>query len=98
MTKQNYTGVLRTNVTITSYRNIYTYSRPILWVTYGIALGVSVMSVIAGVLVFLASQGTYSSKFSTILRVSQAATISTKFSMEDSADLILFQIILQTHD
>ncbi|CAG8043167.1 unnamed protein product [Penicillium salamii] len=77
------TTVPNTNVTISTYRNIYNYSRLTLWVTYGIALGVTLLSVIAGVLVWLSSQGSYSSKFSTILRISQGATISVKLEKED---------------
>ncbi|KAJ5858558.1 hypothetical protein N7534_003835 [Penicillium rubens] len=52
MFQPNYTveAVPDTNVTINSYRNIYIYTRSVLWAAYGTALGVTALCVTAGVL------------------------------------------------
>lgn len=70
-------------VTLTTYRNIYTYSQSILWTAYGIALGVSILGVILGVIIYFVNHGSYSSKFSTILRTTRTADITTEFNAED---------------
>ncbi|KAF7169502.1 hypothetical protein CNMCM5623_002187 [Aspergillus felis] len=72
-----------TNITVTSYHNIYIYTRSILWTAYGIALGVTLLSVVAGTVVYLSNHGSYSSKFSTIFRVTQGATVSVELNTED---------------
>jgi hypothetical protein len=83
--RPNYTAtpLPETNVTLTSYHNIYVYTRSILWTAYGVAIGVTFLGVLAGSLVYLLNHGSYSSKFSTILRVTRGATVSADLSMED---------------
>lgn len=83
--RPNYTveAVPNTNVTINSYRNIYVYTRSILWAAYGTALGVTVLCVIAGILLYLSADGSYTSKFSTIFRVTQGAMVSIDLGMKD---------------
>lgn len=83
--RPNYTAtpLPETNVTLTSYHNIYVYTRSILWTAYGIAIGVTFLSVLAGSLVYLSNHGSYSSRFSTIFRVTRGATVSAEISMED---------------
>lgn len=76
-----------TNVTITSYHSIYMYTRSILWAAYGTALGATALSVIAGVLVYFSNDGSYSTKFSTVFRVTQGAKVSTNLSMKDYSGL-----------
>lgn len=61
------------NVTVTFYHNIYIYTRSILWTAYGIVIGVTFFSVIAGATVYSANHGSYSNKFFTIFRVTQGA-------------------------
>lgn len=87
--RPNYTvqAVPNTNVTITSYRNIYVYTRSILWAAYGTALGVTVLCVIAGILLYLSADGSYTSKFSTIFRVTQGAMVSIDLSKKDYSGL-----------
>lgn len=68
---------------MTTYRNIYAYSQCILWTAYGIALGVPILSVILGVMIYFVNHGSYSSKFSTILRTTRAADITTGLNIED---------------
>ncbi|CAI7606282.1 unnamed protein product [Penicillium palitans] len=76
-------AVPNTNVTINSYRNIYVYTRSILWAAYGTALGVTVLCVIAGILLYPSADGSYTSKFSTIFRVTQGAMVSIDLGMKD---------------
>ncbi|CAI7623563.1 unnamed protein product [Penicillium discolor] len=89
MFQPNYTvnAVPDTNVTITSYHNIYVYTRPILWAAYGTALGVTTLCVAAGILLYFSNDGSYSSKFSTIFRVTRGAMISTELSTKDYSGL-----------
>ncbi|EAW10139.1 uncharacterized protein ACLA_046040 [Aspergillus clavatus NRRL 1] len=89
MFQPNYTvkAVPDTNVTITPYRSIYIYTRSILWAAYGTALSITALSVIAGILVYFSNDGSYSSKFSTIFRVTQGAVVSTNLSMKDYSGL-----------
>ncbi|KAJ5494704.1 hypothetical protein N7463_010791 [Penicillium fimorum] len=89
MFQPNYTvnPVPDTNVTITSYHNIYVYTRPILWAAYGAALSVTTLCVVAGILLYFSNDGSYSSKFSTIFRVTQGAMISTELGMKDYSGL-----------
>lgn len=87
--RPNYTveAVPDTNVTINSYRNIYIYTRSVLWAAYGTALGVTALCVTAGVLLYHSTDGSYSSKFSTIFRVTQGAMVSIDLSMKDYSGL-----------
>ncbi|CAG7980097.1 unnamed protein product [Penicillium nalgiovense] len=87
--RPNYTveAVPDTNVTINSYRNIYIYTRSVLWAAYGTALGVTALCVTAGILLYLSTAGSYSSKFSTIFRVTRGAMVSIDLSIEDYSGL-----------
>ncbi|OQE10102.1 hypothetical protein PENFLA_c093G02106 [Penicillium flavigenum] len=89
MFQPNYTveAVPDTNVTINSYRNIYIYTRSVLWAAYGTALGVTALCVTAGILLYLSTDGSYSSKFSTIFRVTRGAMVSVDLSMKDYSGL-----------
>ncbi|KUM58723.1 hypothetical protein ACN42_g8440 [Penicillium freii] len=88
-TRPNYTvqAVPSTNVTINSYRNVYVYTRSILWAAYGTALGVSALCVTAGILLYLSADGSYTTKFSTIFRVTQGAMVSIDLDMKDHSGL-----------
>lgn len=87
--RPNYTveAVPDTNVTINSYRNIYIYTRSVLWAAYGTALGVTALCVTVGVLLYHSTDDSYSSKFSTIFRVTQGAMVSIDLSMKDYSGL-----------
>ncbi|KAJ3560573.1 hypothetical protein NPX13_g9256 [Xylaria arbuscula] len=73
-----------TNVTISTYQNIYTYTPSILWLTYGIAIGITALSVVAGCTVATLAGGAYSTKFSTILRVVHNVRLSDSIELEDT--------------
>ncbi|KAJ5398480.1 hypothetical protein N7465_008969 [Penicillium sp. CMV-2018d] len=89
MFQPNYTVqvVPNTNVTINSYRNVYVYTRSILWAAYGTALGVTALCVIAGIILYLSADGSYTTKFSTIFRVTQGAMVSIDLGMKDYSGL-----------
>ncbi|KAJ5535555.1 hypothetical protein N7513_008741, partial [Penicillium frequentans] len=61
MFQPNYTfgDISETNVTITSYRNFYVYTRSILWAAYGTAFGATALSVAVGILVYFTNDGSY---------------------------------------
>ncbi|CAG8211824.1 unnamed protein product [Penicillium olsonii] len=85
----NYTvnDIPETNVTITSDQNIYVYTRSILWAAYGAAIGATARSIAAGVFFYFKNDGSYSTKFSTIFRVTQGAIVSTDLSPKDHCGL-----------
>ena len=87
--RPNYTvnDIPETNVTITSDRNIYVYTRSILWAAYGAAIGATALSIAAGVFFYFKNDGSYSTKFSTIFRVTQGAIVSTDLSPKDHCGL-----------
>ncbi|KAJ5197585.1 hypothetical protein N7449_008064 [Penicillium cf. viridicatum] len=89
MFQPNYTvqAVPNTNVTINSYRNIYVYTRSILWAAYGTALGITALCVTAGILLYLSADGLYTGKFSTIFRVTQGAMVSIDLGTKDYSGL-----------
>ncbi|CAG7924479.1 unnamed protein product [Penicillium olsonii] len=89
MFQPNYTvnNIPETNVTVTSYHNIYVYSRSVLWAAYGTALGVTLLTVVAGILVYFSNGGSYSTKFSTIFRITQGAIVSTDLGAKDYSGL-----------
>ncbi|KAI1352259.1 hypothetical protein F5Y01DRAFT_324490 [Xylaria sp. FL0043] len=73
-----------TNVTAFTYHNIYTYTPSILWLAYGIAIGITTLGVAAGYIVVTLAGGGYSTKFSTILRVVHNVRLSDSIEMEDT--------------
>ncbi|GAD98482.1 hypothetical protein ACLA_046040 [Paecilomyces variotii No. 5] len=72
-----------TNVTITTTRNAYAYSRAILWITYGIAIFLTLVSILLGIVANRANQGSYSSNFSTIMRTTRNASLSSQIRLAD---------------
>ncbi|KAL1883561.1 hypothetical protein Plec18167_002567 [Paecilomyces lecythidis] len=72
-----------TNVTITTNRNTYAYSRAILWITYGIAILLTLVSILLGMFANRANQGSYSSNFSTIMRTTRNASLSSQIRLAD---------------
>lgn len=68
---------------MTSYHDIYTYSASILWTAYGIAIGVTLIGVCFGIIAHFINHGSYTTKYSTILRTTQRASISTNLHVDD---------------
>ncbi|KUL85145.1 hypothetical protein ZTR_06230 [Talaromyces verruculosus] len=60
------------NVTVTTFANVYSYSKNVLWTAYGLAISFTLLCVSNGILAFISSGGrTYETKFSTILRTTR---------------------------
>jgi hypothetical protein len=62
---------------------IYQYAASTLWLTYGLAVGVSAACVLVGTAVVLGQHAAYSSKFSTTLRVATGAYLDGYIAPED---------------
>ncbi|KAL2794849.1 hypothetical protein BJX66DRAFT_337459 [Aspergillus keveii] len=70
-------------VTLTQIANLYSFSKAVLWATYGVALLLTLGVVAVGLYAHVASHGSYTSKFSTILRTTHGATLSTSIEVVD---------------
>lgn len=69
---------------MTQYSNMYVYSASILWTAYGIAIAFSLLGVISGFVAVLVNRGTYSTRFSTIMRVAPTLHLSVPLQLEDA--------------
>ncbi|KAL6699856.1 hypothetical protein J3F84DRAFT_404815 [Trichoderma pleuroticola] len=71
-------------VTQTHYSLIYSYAANTLWLAYGIALGITLLSILLGVVSIYHNSGfSYTSKFSTIFRVAHCIDLSDTIQPED---------------
>lgn len=68
-----YASLPKTPVASEDYHNVYSYTRQRLWIAYGVALFCATIAVALGLHAVFASGASYSSEFSTILRVSRHA-------------------------
>lgn len=66
----------QSQVTFTTISPVYEYSGHRLWLAYGLAIAISVLIVIAGLIVMYLSSAAYNSSFSTILRLGRGADLS----------------------
>ena len=73
-----------TIVTITPYYNIYVSSATILWLSYGIVIALALLGVVSGMLSAYANRGSYTPKFSTILRVARGVSLSASIMITDA--------------
>jgi hypothetical protein len=65
-----------TSVTVTPYIIIYSYAPSILWIAYGVAIGLTILSVVFGLALVSVNGGSYTTKFSTILRLAHGSQLS----------------------
>ncbi|KAI5194538.1 hypothetical protein E4T39_08616 [Aureobasidium subglaciale] len=72
------------NVTSITYQNLYAYSAMMLWLSYGVALFLATITVVVGSMAIFSSGFSYSSTFSTVLRTTSHATISSDISRNDA--------------
>jgi hypothetical protein len=63
-------------VTFTTISPVYEYSQSRLWLAYGIAIAISILIVIAGLVVMYLGGAAYNNNFSNILRLARGAHIS----------------------
>jgi hypothetical protein len=66
----------QSQVTFTTISPVYEYSGHRLWLAYGLAISISVLIVIAGLIMMYLSSAAYNSSFSTILRLGRGAELS----------------------
>ena len=71
------------NVSSPTFHNVYFYAESKLWIAYGIALGISAIALIAGLVSIWINQTTYSDRFSTILRVAGSADLEVEILERD---------------
>jgi hypothetical protein len=74
----------KVNITQNIYRNQYDYSAPNLWLTYGIALGITMLVAVAGFVAMMTNGAAFSNDFSTILRASRTAKLSEEVRIGDA--------------
>ncbi|KAI4854288.1 hypothetical protein E4T45_04020 [Aureobasidium sp. EXF-8846] len=72
------------NVTTITYQNFYAYSAALLWLAYGTAILIATITAVMGCVSIFSSGISYSSSFSTILRTTSHAFVSTKISKDDA--------------
>ncbi|KAK6430594.1 hypothetical protein LTR95_013249 [Oleoguttula sp. CCFEE 5521] len=72
-------------VTSTSYETVYAYSASTLWTAYGLAITLATIAIGVGLYSMIVERAYYSADFSTIMRMTQAARLSTTIADEDTA-------------
>jgi hypothetical protein len=71
-------------VTQTHYALIYSYAANTLWLAYGIALGMTLLSILLGVVSIYHNSGfSYMSRFSTILRVAHCIDLEIQCVIDE---------------
>lgn len=65
-------------------QNLYQYESATLWVTYGIAISISALSVAIGALVVFSQRAAYSTGFSTLLRVAHNIYLPVRIAPQDT--------------
>ncbi|KAL6890776.1 hypothetical protein GGI43DRAFT_430389 [Trichoderma evansii] len=72
-------------VAVTAYALIYSYAAGTLWLAYGIALGMTLLSIVLGIISIHYNGGSsYTTKFSTILRAAYCIDLSEAIRPEDT--------------
>jgi hypothetical protein len=71
-------------VTAYTSQNQYTYSASILWLTYGVGIGVSLLSILLGLYRVYSAKGGYKTSFSTILRVANNVQLSNVIDLSET--------------
>ncbi|EME78326.1 uncharacterized protein MYCFIDRAFT_216609 [Pseudocercospora fijiensis CIRAD86] len=72
------------NVTSPIYQNVYEYSPVKLWLAYGIAIALTLLGTILGLIAIFKNGAAFSDDFSTILRTARYARLSREVSYSDS--------------
>jgi hypothetical protein len=71
-------------VTIQTWRNIYVYSPAFLWLPYGVSIALATVAVVLGTICLVNNGASFSTSFSTILRVSHEASLTTSVREVDA--------------
>jgi hypothetical protein len=67
-----------------SFQTVYSYSHSRLWIAYGLAIPLAIISVLIGLSSMLSSGIAYTNHFSTILRAARYANMETSLMPEDA--------------
>jgi len=73
-----------TNVTISVPRNLYVYSPRNIWISYGLAILFAILGALLGMAALLTNSAAFTNSFSTILRVTGYADLSTIVGANDT--------------
>lgn len=71
-------------MTITPYIIIYSYAASTLWLAYGIAIALTLLGIVSGLVSVERNDGSHTTKFSTIIRVANCIKLSTPVQPEDA--------------
>ncbi|KZL64297.1 hypothetical protein CI238_00572, partial [Colletotrichum incanum] len=83
-TELNPAEPVQANIKTHLHQNIYIYSVAALWIGYGIAVGIAILSIAVGTWAVAAAGSSYSSKFSTILRLAFNVHLSEYLELRDT--------------
>lgn len=73
------------DVAVTTYGLVYSYATQTLWLAYGIALGMTLLSMLLGTISIYHNGGaSYTTEFSTILRAAHCIDYSEPIRSEDT--------------
>ncbi|KAK1704533.1 uncharacterized protein BDZ83DRAFT_772145 [Colletotrichum acutatum] len=75
---------IQANIETEVYQNVYTYSVAPLWIAYGVAVGITILSITIGTWAVVVAGSSYSSKFSTILRLAFNVRLSEYVELQDT--------------
>jgi hypothetical protein len=73
------------NVSTNAYSAIYQYDCRSLWISYGLAILSTTITVLLDLTIVLTSGSSFSDKFSTIMRVSRTAELSAEVMEQDGS-------------
>ncbi|QIW99936.1 hypothetical protein AMS68_005454 [Peltaster fructicola] len=79
------TGPIPTNVTTIAFHNVYEYDKLTLWLAYSLAVALTALASILGILTMIAMDAAYDSSFSTILRAGTAAHLTERMTAIDGS-------------
>lgn len=71
------------NVTFHNFHNVYVYSGFKLWISYGVAIALSAIAAVIGLIGLAFNGASYSHNFSTVLRVARGASMSQSIKEQD---------------
>lgn len=74
------------NATVETWiaENFYQYEAATLWATYGVAIGITTLSVLIGAFVVITQRAAYSTGFSTLIRVAHNIYMPVAINPEDT--------------
>ena len=73
----------KASVTSYKYNTYYVYQAQKLWIAYGLALLITVFTIIVGMLAMVANRASYDSSFSTIMRTTREAELDVRIARSD---------------